>query len=94
MIPVVPLPQYGYKIGITSLPETWNRLADQSAWDSAVTKLLDRIGIICQTHIQNIMRGNEPNKDGNIVPFLNPTGRGVQAIKFAVDNRSVEIYAY
>jgi hypothetical protein len=38
------------------------------------------------------MMGQEPNKAGDIVPFLNSTGRGVQAVQFQADARSVDIY--
>lgn len=92
LAPPVPLPPVGYKIDIVSLPESWMRLRDRGAWDTAVQKLLARIGVLCQTHIRRIMRGEEPNREGKQVQFLNATGRAVQAVQYVVRGSYVEIF--
>ena len=88
----VPLPPFGMNIEITQLPQSWLRLADEEAWRSAGQKLLERIGRVCQNHIKAIMDGREANKDGNIVPFLNPTGKARDAVQFNVEDRHVDIF--
>ena len=91
--PVVPMPPYGLKVNITSVPEAWLRLSDRAQWDAAVEKLLERIGMICQQHIRQIMRGQEPGADGKTVQFMKATGHGVQAIEYEVKGNAVEIFA-
>ncbi len=91
--PSVPLPPYGLKVDIVSLPESWLRLSDQAEWDKQTQALLTRIGIVCQKHIRNIMQGIEPRRDGTIVRFQEATGRGVQSIQWELKGNAVEIFA-
>ncbi len=91
--PSVPLPPYGLKIDIVSLPESWLRLSDKAEWDKQTQALLTRIGMVCQKHIRNIMQGIEPRRDGTIVRFQEATGRGVQSIQWELKGNAVEIFA-
>jgi len=89
----VPLPPYGFRVDIVSLPETWLRLSDRSQWDQTIKKTLERIGLVCQTHIRNIMAGREPRRDGQLVQFIEQTGRGRESIQWEVNGNSVDIFA-
>ena len=91
--PSVPLPPYGLKIDIVSLPESWLRLSDQAEWDKQTQALLQRIGMVCQRHIRNIMQGIEPRRDGTTLYFQEATGRGVQSIQWEIVGNGVEIFA-
>lgn len=91
--PSVPLPPYGLKVDIVSLPESWLRLSDKAEWDKQTQALLQRIGIVCQKHIRNIMQGIEPRRDGTTVRFQEATGRGIQSIQWELKGNAVEIFA-
>ena len=91
--PFVPLPTYGFAFAIVSLPESWIRLSDQAEWDKQTKALLQRIGIVCQTHIRNIMAGAEPRRDGTTLQFQDSTGRGIQSIQYEVEGNHVDIFA-
>ena len=90
---VVPMPAQGFRVDIVSLPESWLRMSDRAQWDQAVRQTLERLGIVCQTHIRNIMMAREPRKDGQMVYFQEQTGRGRESIQWRVEGNSVEIYA-
>ena len=91
--PSVPLPPYGFKVDIVSLPESWLRLGDPAERDKQIQAVLQRIGIVCQKHIRNIMQGIEPRRDGTTVRFQEATGRGVQSIQWEIVGNGVEIFA-
>lgn len=91
-MPIVPLPPFGFRVDIVSLPEAWLRLSDKAQWDKATQKLLSRIGMVCQTHIRNIMQGIEPRRDGQTIRFQEATGRGIQSIQWELHGNSVDIY--